>query len=743
VSRSFTINKADSATTVTVGNATYDGNSHGGNAGVTGAGGLNQSLPVTYSGRNATTYGPSTTAPTDAGDYTASASFGGDADHNASSDSKEFQITKATSMTAVTFEDAPYVYRGSAYTATAQANGAGGLNVPVTIAYSGDCTNVTTAGGCTATATYPGDANHEGSNDSRSITITKATATIALGDLLQTYNGAPRVATATTNPNNLDGLTVTYDGSTTAPTGAGSYPVVASLNNQNYQADNATGTLEVGKATPTVEWSNPAGIVYGTALGASQFNATASVPGSFAYTPASGTVLNAGDSQTLHADFTPTDTTNYNGATKDVSINVAKASQAITFGALANKTYGDAPFNVSATGGASGNSITFSATGNCTGSGSTITITGAGNCTVTATQGGNANYTAAPDVARSFQIAKAAATITLGNLYYLYDDQAHGATAATNPSGLSGVTFNYVGMTLSYNSSIAPTAAGTYTVTASLTNANYAAPNASATFVINAAPSVTIAAPAGGALYTTGSTVSFTGAFVDNPGTHTATWTFTSGTQTITQAATVNEATGAINATYTFPATGVYTVKLTVSDNFNVTGEATTVGGATGAGALIAVYDPSSTGGSVSTTTKSPLYSSLAGWYPVNPALTGTATTGFNASYPSATATAPTGQAVFNLPAANLSFSSLSYQWMVVTKPYVWLRGAGTVNNVSGYEFLISAVDGQLTGGGGADKFRIRIWKKDTGTVIYDNIPGGAFNRVATTVTSNGDIAIK
>ena len=98
---------------------------------------------------------------------------------------------------------------------------------------------------------------------------------------------------------------------------------------------------------------------------------------------------------------------------------------------------------------------------------------------------------------------------------------------------------------------------------------------------------------------------------------------------------------------------------------------------------------------------------------------------------------------MFNLPAANLSFSSLSYQWMVVTKPYVWLRGSGTVNNVSGYEFLISAVDGQLTGGGGADKFRIRIWKKDTGAVIYDNIPGGALNRVATTVTSNGDIAIK
>ena len=78
-----------------------------------------------------------------------------------------------------------------------------------------------------------------------------------------------------------------------------------------------------------------------------------------------------------------------------------------------------------------------------------------------------------------------------------------------------------------------------------------------------------------------------------------------------------------------------------------------------------------------------------------------------------------------------MSFASLSYKWMVVSKPYVWLRGTGTVNNVSGYEFLIAAVDGQLTGGGGADKFRIRIWKASDGTIIYDNMPNTALNSVA------------
>src|SRR5207245_242327 len=90
VNGSYTINPASSITTVTVANATYDGNPHGGTANVTGAGGLNQSLTVTYSGRNGTVYTASTTAPTNVGDYTASASFGGDANHDGSNDSKDY-----------------------------------------------------------------------------------------------------------------------------------------------------------------------------------------------------------------------------------------------------------------------------------------------------------------------------------------------------------------------------------------------------------------------------------------------------------------------------------------------------------------------------------------------------------------------------------------------------------------------------------------------------------------------------
>src|SRR5581483_2512706 len=71
------------------------------------------------------------------------------------------------------------------------------------------------------------------------------------------------------------------------------------------------------KATPTVNWTNPADIVYGTALDAGQLDATASVSGSFTYMPGAGAVLHAGPSQELDAIFTPDDITHYN------SVNVS------------------------------------------------------------------------------------------------------------------------------------------------------------------------------------------------------------------------------------------------------------------------------------------------------------------------------------------------------------------------------------------------------------------------------------
>ena len=78
-----------------------------------------------------------------------------------------------------------------------------------------------------------------------------------------------------------------------------------------------TITVTVNKLTPTISWASPAAISYGTALSVTQLNATATIPGSFAYTPTAGTVLAAG-SQPLTVTFTPTDSTDYAGATTSV-----------------------------------------------------------------------------------------------------------------------------------------------------------------------------------------------------------------------------------------------------------------------------------------------------------------------------------------------------------------------------------------------------------------------------------------
>jgi RHS repeat-associated protein len=73
--------------------------------------------------------------------------------------------------------------------------------------------------------------------------------------------------------------------------------------------------------TPTITWPTPSAIALGTALSGTQLNATATVPGTFVYTPAAGTVLPAG-TQTLSVTFTPANTVDYTAATKTVSLTV-------------------------------------------------------------------------------------------------------------------------------------------------------------------------------------------------------------------------------------------------------------------------------------------------------------------------------------------------------------------------------------------------------------------------------------
>ena len=151
-----------------------------------------------------------------------------------------------------------------------------------------------------------------------------------------------------------------------------------------------TGT----QATPTITWATPSAITYGTPLSAIQLNATASVAGTFTYSPAVGTVLNAG-TQTLTVTFTPTDTTDYTTATASVTLTVNQAPLTINWATPPAISYGTAlsATQLDASSTANGTFVYLPAAG---------TVLGVGNhtLTVTLTPAIPANYTTTTATAR-------------------------------------------------------------------------------------------------------------------------------------------------------------------------------------------------------------------------------------------------------------------------------------------------------------------------------------------------------
>ncbi|CAD5252338.1 MULTISPECIES: Ig-like domain-containing protein [unclassified Imperialibacter] len=200
--------------------------------------------------------------------------------------------------------------------------------------------------------------------------------------------------------------------------------------------------------TVSYEVSGPA-TLEGTTLtftGAGDITVTASQAGNVNYMAATA----------LPRTFTVTD---------DTPVDPVKEDQAISFEAIADKTFGDAAFDLTATS-SSALPVSYTITGPATISGSTVTIIGAGSVTITASQSGNESFNVAPDLSQSFTVNKAIATITLSNLEQEADGSPKTPLATTDPAGL-GVVFSFNGET------IMPVAAGSYTVLATINDANY------------------------------------------------------------------------------------------------------------------------------------------------------------------------------------------------------------------------------------------------------------------------------
>jgi Flp pilus assembly CpaE family ATPase len=101
----------------------------------------------------------------------------------------------------------------------------------------------------------------------------------------------------------------------------------------------AATSITVTKATPTISWPVPRVITSGTALGTTQLNAEASVPGTFVYRPGAGEVLSAGQ-HILSVEFTPADNTGYNPAQAEVELTVASATPTLAWSTPAPITCG-------------------------------------------------------------------------------------------------------------------------------------------------------------------------------------------------------------------------------------------------------------------------------------------------------------------------------------------------------------------------------------------------------------------
>jgi hypothetical protein len=79
----------------------------------------------------------------------------------------------------------------------------------------------------------------------------------------------------------------------------------------------------------------------------------------------------------------------------------------------------------------------------------------------------------------------------------------------------------------------------------------------------------------------------------------------------------------------------------------------------------------------------------------------------------------------------------------VVSGARAQYKGSGTINGSGNYRFLLTAIDGQVTGGGGVDKLRVKIWDNATGTIAYDNQPLASDDANPVTALGAGSIAIK
>lgn len=262
---------------------------------------------------------------------------------------------------------------------------------------------------------------------------------------------------------------------------------------------------------------------------------------------------------------------------------------------------------------------------------------------------------------------------------------------------------------------------GTYTVTIAVTNNQNTTGTGLAVVTVNNAPFTVgiISASSSPVLVNTAMTAS---ANFTDPGvfdTHTASWNWGDG-NTTTGTVIENNGSGSVSNSHTYTATGVYTIILTVTDDYGVSNVS--------AFQYISVYD---------TNTSFAGGTSFTNLLSASPNTTGKVKFGISAKYTGNNIL--TGSVKMDFKAANIDFVSTSLQSLATTNGRAYLRGTGTLNGVSGYTFLATGIDGSIAGGNDLIRFQI---KDSSGNVVYDSQPGASDTTDPTTVDATGNIRV-
>ena len=463
---SLTVNKATPTVSVTGGSFTYTGSSHAASGFAYGIGGitdtLTPSVTFSYSGTGATSYGPTSTAPTNAGTYLATASFAGNSNYVAVSNSAAITISKAAASIGVT----PYTvtYDGASHIATGTATGVLSENLSGLVLTS---TTHTNAGDYASDAWTFTDVTGNYNNASGTVhdSIAKVAATVTADAKSKVYgDDNPALSAVVAGTINSDTLNYTLATTAVKFSNAGPYPITVSLgSNPNYNVTKTDGVLAVGTKAASVT-ADAKSKVYGDNNPALSASVSGTVNSdTLDYTLATDALKfsDVGDySITVSLGLNP----NYTVATTDNTLTIDARPATVTANDL-SKAYGDDNPALAATvnGAVNGDLINYTLATDA------LKFSDVGGYPITITLGSNS---------LNYSVTKTDGTLTIDPKAASITADAKSKTYGDDNPALSAVVAGTVnGDTLAYGLATAAqkfSGAGGYPITISLgSNPNY------------------------------------------------------------------------------------------------------------------------------------------------------------------------------------------------------------------------------------------------------------------------------